>query len=272
MMERKTGEDWTPEHVRRLWTYWNSKPHMREENFSYQVGAGVINFLRLTGRLRGRALDYGSGLGYLLEHLLAQGLECSGAEFSQEAVALVNEKFKAHPRWRGARLVSGFPLPFDEAEFDVVTCTETLEHLSDELLAGVVSEMRRIVRPGGLVLFTTPHAEDLEQSMTYCPFCDAEYHRVQHVRSFTPETMTNLLTGHGLEVLFCRGVDFAEFGRYVTRPRLADASISTLREWLASRSDALLDRVSPRPFPGGRDFRRRAVAGPHLAAVATRAE
>ncbi|HEX5707136.1 MAG TPA: methyltransferase domain-containing protein, partial [Pyrinomonadaceae bacterium] len=128
-----------------------------------------------------------------------------------------------------------------------------------------------LLKPGGIVMFTTPHAEDLEQSMTYCPFCEAEYHRVQHVRSFTPETMTELLESHGLEVLFCRGVDFGEFQRYVARPRLADVSLNSVREWLASRRDAGLDRLRPRPFPEGRDFTRRATPGPHLAAVATRA-
>ena len=31
---------------------------MAGENFSYQVGAGIINFLQSTGRLRGKVLDY----------------------------------------------------------------------------------------------------------------------------------------------------------------------------------------------------------------------
>jgi SAM-dependent methyltransferase len=272
MIERKTAADWTPEHVRRLWTYWNSKAHLRGENFSYQVGAGIVNFLESTGRLRGKVLDYGCGLGYLLQHLLARGLECSAAEFSAESVELVNRKFEGEPNWGGAALVSGLPTPFPAAEFDVITCTETLEHLSDELLSGVVAEMHRLLRPGGIVLFTTPHDEDLEQSMTYCPFCEAEYHKVQHQRSFTPDSLNSLLESHGFSVLFCRNIDFREFQRYAGRPPLAETSVKLLSEWLVGKRDRYLDRIAPRPFPEGRDFRRRATPGPHLCAVVTRAE
>jgi 2-polyprenyl-3-methyl-5-hydroxy-6-metoxy-1,4-benzoquinol methylase len=271
-MERKTAADWKPEHVSRLWTYWNSKPHLVGENFSYQVGTGIVNFLESTGRLRGKVLDYGCGLGYLLHHLLERGLECSAAEFSPESVELVNRKFADVPNWKGATLVSGFPAPFSAAEFDVITCTETLEHLSDELLTAVVAEMHRLLKPSGIVLFTTPHDEDLEQDMTYCPFCEAEYHKVQHQRSFTPDSMRSLLEAHGFRTLFCRNIDFREFQQAVVRPPLAEMSWRLLRTWLARRKDMFLDRVAPRPFPAGHDFTRRATPGPHLCAVVTRGE
>lgn len=272
MIERKTAADWTPEHVSRLWTYWNSKSHLVGENFSYQVGTGLVNFLQSTGRLRGKVLDYGCGLGYLLQHLLARGLECSAAEFSAESVELVNRKFAGDPNWKGAALVSSLPAPFPAAAFDVITCTETLEHLSDELLTAVIGEMHRLLKPGGIVLFTTPHNEDLEQNMTYCPFCEAEYHKVQHQRSFTPNSLQSLLESHDFSVLFCGNIDFGEFQRPVVKPPLAEMSLRLLRTWLARRKDIFLDRVSPRLFPQGRDFLRRAMPGPHLCAVVTRGE
>lgn len=270
MIERKTAHDWKPENVRRLWTYWNSRPHLRAENFSYQVGRGVVNFLDSTGRLKGKALDYGCGLGFLLEHMLGRGLVCSGIEFSQESIDLVNEKFRSDPNWAGAQLVNELPAPFPPAEFDVITCTETLEHLSDELLPAVVSEIHRLLKPGGVALFTTPNDEDLEQAMAYCPFCEAEFHKVQHQRSFTHNSMTRLLESEGFEVLFCRNVNFAEFQNNVSLRAYDQISIQLLRQWLAGRKDRYLDRISPRQFPDSRDFKRRAMPGPHLAAVVTR--
>jgi len=270
MIERKTATDWTPEHVKRLWTYWNSKPHLQGENFSYQVGAGIANFLQSTGRLKGKVLDYGCGLGYLLQHLLAEGLECAAAEFSTESVDLVNGKFQGHPKWRGARLVNGLPTQFHTGEFDVVTCTETLEHLSEDLLTDVVAEMYRLVKPGGLVLFTTPDDEDLQQAMTYCPFCEAEFHKVQHLRSFTAASLRALLMSHGFQVLFCQGIDFGEFQRQVRLAPLARMSANLLREWVATRKNQYLDKISPRAFPQGRYFTQRAGQGPHLCAVVTR--
>lgn len=269
-MERKTPTDWQPEHIRRLWSYWNSKPHLQAENFSFQVGKGLVNFLESTGRLKGNVLDYGCGLGYLLEHLLARGLACSAAEFSAESVELVNEKFGDRPNWKGATLVSGLPTPFPNAEFDVITCTETLEHLSDELLPGIVAEMHRLLKPGGIVLFTTPNDEDLEQAMTYCPFCEAEYHKVQHQRSFTRDSLRSLLESHDFTVLFCQDLNFAEFQKGWSLRAFDDVSMRVLRQWVVNRKDRYLDRISPRPFPNGRDFKRRATPGPHLCAVVTR--
>jgi len=44
-------------------------------------------------------------------------------------------------------------LPFKDAEFDVVLCTEVLEHLHTPVKA--ISEMSRVLKKGGLVILTT---------------------------------------------------------------------------------------------------------------------
>ncbi len=44
-------------------------------------------------------------------------------------------------------------LPLDDASFDIVLCTQVLEHCADP--ARVVSELRRVTRPGGRVLAST---------------------------------------------------------------------------------------------------------------------
>lgn len=269
MIQRKTSADWTSEHVRRLWTYWNSKAHLESENFSFQVGAGIVHFLNSTGKLRGKVLDYGCGLGFLVQHLLRWGLECSAAEFSPESVELVNRKFAGHPNWRGATLVSDLPTPFSTGEFDVVTFTETIEHLSDDLLFQVVGEMRRLIKSGGMALFTTPNDENLELAMTYCPFCEAEFHKVQHVRSFTAESLTALLQAQGFDVMFCQNINFHEFQKYPNLSPVGEMSFKLFREWFVGKRDRGLDRYAPRTFPNGRDFKRRAVPGPHLVALAT---
>jgi len=45
-------------------------------------------------------------------------------------------------------------LPFDDDSFDVVTCQTVLMHLADPLAA--LREMRRVVRPGGIVICVEP--------------------------------------------------------------------------------------------------------------------
>jgi SAM-dependent methyltransferase len=46
------------------------------------------------------------------------------------------------------------PLPFDDARFDAVTCIDAINHLPDR--ARVLSDWRRVLKPGGLLLFTDP--------------------------------------------------------------------------------------------------------------------
>lgn len=45
-------------------------------------------------------------------------------------------------------------LPFSDAEFDFVFCTEVLEHVVND--ARAFQEIGRVLRPGGLVLISTP--------------------------------------------------------------------------------------------------------------------
>src|SRR3954465_11188806 len=47
-------------------------------------------------------------------------------------------------------------LPFDDAAFDLIWCSEVIEHLADPAFA--LSELRRVTKPGGLLLLTTPNS------------------------------------------------------------------------------------------------------------------
>ena len=47
-------------------------------------------------------------------------------------------------------------LPFDDGYFDVVTMLAVFEHIEPSRLGIVVSEIRRILKPGGTYILTTP--------------------------------------------------------------------------------------------------------------------
>ncbi|HEV3084900.1 MAG TPA: class I SAM-dependent methyltransferase [Gemmataceae bacterium] len=268
MPKRKGPLDWQPETISRFWEHFSSTPHYQAVYFSNMVGRGIANFLRLTGKLAGDVLDFGCGPGYLAGYLLDLGLplRCWGADASEASVKSTNERLAGRAGWQGAFALGKLPSDFPAQSFDVVTCIETLEHLTDEVLQRCLEEIKRILRPEGMALFTTPHDENLETGLTYCPFCDTEFHRMQHVRSFSTETLEAWLKRAGFRALFCQGIDLASF----QRPYPSRADIPGWRGLRALAVDRLCrwrDRRQPLPFPHGREFRRLLVRGPHLCAV-----
>jgi SAM-dependent methyltransferase len=268
--QRKTASDWDSESVRRFWEYYSSRAHCQSVYFSRMVGRGIANLLRLTGRLSGDVLDFGCGPGYLIPHLLDLGLpiRCAGVDSSETSVTRANERFRDNPAWRGAAVLRGMPSPFPDAGFRVVTCIETLEHLPDHILRSYLAEIRRLLHPQGVALFTTPHAEDLDANFVYCPFCDTEFHRMQHVQSFSTRSMAELLHAAGFQVLFCEGIDLVA----LQRPFPSRGGHRGLLGWRHLAADLRCrwrDSLAPRRFPDGRELRRMLGPGPHLCAVAS---
>jgi SAM-dependent methyltransferase len=276
-VERKDVADWTPERIRRLWDWHASRAAGADDGtpFSARLGTGLVRLVAHAGRLGGRVLDYGCGPGHLLAALLDAGVaEARGCDASPESVTRANARLAGRARWGGAVVVPRPPAPWPDGSFDVVTCVETLEHLPEDLLVPVVRELARLAAPGGAVVVTTPNAEDLAARATYCPFCDAEFHPVGHLRSLVPATLRALLEGAGLAVPFCAPVSLERF-QPARLPRPGDLSprllLKGVRWGLRAAVLRPLDALAPRPFPEGRWFGRLVRrGGPFLAAVAVR--
>src|SRR5438874_6136765 len=52
---------------------------------------------------------------------------------------------------------SGAALPFADGSFDCVVFSEVLEHVPASEEERCLAELRRVLRPGGTLLLTTPH-------------------------------------------------------------------------------------------------------------------
>jgi SAM-dependent methyltransferase len=95
-----------------------------------------------------RLLDAGCGSGRTLDDLARYG-QVSGVDLSPEAVAAARRR--GHDDVRVARVEE---LPFADATFDVVTCLDVVEHTPDD--RATLAELRRVTRPGGLMVVTVP--------------------------------------------------------------------------------------------------------------------
>lgn len=112
-------------------------------------------------------LEFGSGPAYASEwlnrmgyHTVALDLEPSVLNFAHQRIALDQ---RTTPSWAHYVAGDGMRLPFADAMFDGLICLNALHHMPDYVAA--LSEMRRVLKPGGRAAFSEPgnrHAESPE--------------------------------------------------------------------------------------------------------------
>ncbi|MEM0900805.1 MAG: bifunctional 2-polyprenyl-6-hydroxyphenol methylase/3-demethylubiquinol 3-O-methyltransferase UbiG [Pseudomonadota bacterium] len=100
-----------------------------------------------------RVLDLGCAGGFMAEALAERGAEVTGIDPAQQAI----EAARSHSSSEGHDIQYdvgvGEKLPYEDASFHHIVCVDVLEHVSD--LDKVISEVSRVLRPGGLFLFDT---------------------------------------------------------------------------------------------------------------------
>ncbi len=98
-----------------------------------------------------RALDLGCGAGDFTAELALAGAEAVGADVAEAAVRRARDR---HPGSSFELVPIDGPLPFAEHRFELVWASEVIEHVADT--ARWLSEVRRVLTPGGRLLLTTP--------------------------------------------------------------------------------------------------------------------
>ena len=125
--------------------------------------AGRIRYFRsvlarlnaLPGAAGARALDIGSGGGFLAEEFCRLGFAVTGVDPSAVSVRTAQAHAAASHLDIDYRVGFGEQLPVDDATFDVAYCCDVLEHVED--VDRVLAETARVLRPGGVYLFDTPN-------------------------------------------------------------------------------------------------------------------
>ncbi len=143
-------------------------------------------------------LDVGCGAGEFSAALLDAGARPIGVDVADEALRRARERVPG----LDARLwKQGEPLPADDASVDLVWAGEVIEHVAD--VAPWLSELRRVLRPRGTLLLTTPHhgpATLLRLALSRRAFAAHFEPRSDHVQYFSPATLRELLDDLGFDV------------------------------------------------------------------------
>jgi len=135
-------------------------------------------------------LEVGCGNGAIINRLQKRGLDCFGVDVSEEGLKYVKCKKK---------LMSGDHLDFKNNSFDLVICSEVLEHLSLHVYKKTLKELERVAKK--YILITTPYKQYLREGFTKCQDCGTTYHANRDLRIFDENSYKSLFISFSLKKL-----------------------------------------------------------------------
>lgn len=167
-------------------------PGLAEENYWFRRHEVV--YRRLSGVCAGRdVLEAGCGEGYGADLIADVARRVVAVDYDAATVAHVRARY---PRVQvvAANLAS---LPLPDTSVDVVVNFQVIEHLWDQ--PQFVTECLRVLRPGGLLLMSTPNR------ITFSPGLDTPVNPF-HTRELNADELAELLTDGGFRVESMSGV------------------------------------------------------------------
>lgn len=162
------------------------------------VGGAAANYRRLLHQVipsgtTGALLDVGCATGDFLVAMQAEGWQVTGCDASDAACAVARRRLGAAATIKAGELEKH---AFPSASFDVVTLWHSLEHMPNPRT--VLAEVRRVLRPNGVVLLQTPAWLSLESQLWKRSWVGWDAPR--HTVVFSPRTLRLMLEATGLVV------------------------------------------------------------------------
>jgi 2-polyprenyl-3-methyl-5-hydroxy-6-metoxy-1,4-benzoquinol methylase len=192
---------WTPELVGRFWNGF-SQTQLVQFSFSQQAGRSLLIAIDHLLPRNGEVLDFGAGDGHLVRLLCERGFRATAYEPSEGRTENLERSLAGIERFGGVIGKNA------TSKFDLVIMAEVIEHILDEEIDTTLCRLAELTKSGGTLVVTTPNNENLELGMAFCPVSNMLFHRWQHVRSFTEESLANMLRRYGFEETVTHRVGF----------------------------------------------------------------
>lgn len=202
--------EWTPEKVSRFWDFYSSNPALQEAYFARMVGPSLLRFVAKRIKI-GQAIDIGCGPGDLIQLLMAAGYEAYGADSSPGTIEQVQRRFGEMGMFGGAVLMANAEIDLPNSSVDTAFMLEVVEHMDDDMLFQALAAARQVLRPGGHLVLTTPNQENLEANQVICPDCAAIFHRVQHVRAWSSDSLRACVEAEEFETVACEATTLSPY-------------------------------------------------------------
>jgi ubiquinone/menaquinone biosynthesis C-methylase UbiE len=134
-------------------------------------------------------LDAGCGTGLNLRHL-PEG--STGIDINPRNIELLRKRLPNHTVLEG----DVEALPFADASFGTVLCTEVIEHIPDPSAA--LAEYRRVLQPGGVLIGSVPARSAIWKLRFLSSTCP---HSEPFHNEYLPHEVREMLTGWSVEQL-----------------------------------------------------------------------
>ncbi len=143
-------------------------------------------------------LDYGCGDGKYYNYLLQKGAskeKVYGMEVSKTRVKRCHDI-----GWNNCLFLELMkPLPYEDNTFDVINMIEVIEHIPKSEISFYLNEFKRILKPNGFFLCTTPNYP-IKRFYDICDSFILRQNRFKddptHVSFYNPKKLSNLLRKH----------------------------------------------------------------------------
>jgi len=139
-------------------------------------------------------LDFGAGVGGMLQAFEPYAAECFGVEIQADACAMLRGSFKVLPDIEA----------FGRNDFEVVSLFHVAEHLTDPL--ATLSNIHTCMKPGGTIIVEVPHAKDALLSLYGSEAFKKFTFWSQHILLHTRQSLQKLVEAAGFHNIAIEGV------------------------------------------------------------------
>ncbi|MGH7145167.1 MAG: class I SAM-dependent methyltransferase [Planctomycetota bacterium] len=173
-----------------------------------EIAQAVLKFIRRVGDPADlRILDIGCGCGGVVGEV-EKARELVGIELSEVAVETARKNFGHRSDVRFLQMDATKP-DFPDGYFDVAVARELVEHVPEP--AKVIAGAHRVVRPGGLLVVTSPNRDSFHLRMNRLLGHADFMCSVDHVKEYTYSEMCSMITAAGFQVEAAEGVFFQPY-------------------------------------------------------------
>ena len=139
-------------------------------------------------------LDVGCGSGLNSIVIASKGHRVRGVDISEKAI----QQYRSHGfDGEVGDLETG--LKFPDACFDLVFCSEVIEHMTSPNL--LVAEIARVLKPGGQLILSTPNSAFwLYRLLGLLGFTVSELQHPRHFQFFSKRSLLRMLSAEGLRM------------------------------------------------------------------------